>query len=256
MTAAAVKLSAAGFTARFNVFVDAHIRRHKIYIEARLNAEGGRAARAYADGGGEAAAIAAVDDKTYRLILDRIWLSTVPAAGSLVSDMLGKAAEDVFVQAALRWLRNNAGLKIAGMTDTSRREIGKQIRIGVEKGEGTLQIARRIYKTRKSISPERALLIAETEVHAAANYGSLVAAQQDGAPMMKVWRAVGDRRTRPTHAAASGQKVALNAPFTVGTARLEYPGAPGPAEETVNCRCSMVYEAVAAERPRRRRPAA
>lgn len=253
MQAAAVKLSAGGFTAKFNAYVNSAIRRHQPYIEMRLNAEGRRAARAY-ETGGAAAAIAAVDEWTYRVFLDRMWLSTVPGAGSLVTTMLGKRAADVFVHAALRWLRDNAGLKIAGMSDTSRREIGNQIRIGVSKGENQLQIARRIYKTRKSVSPERALLIAQTEIHAAANYGSLIAAQEERSPMMKVWRAMAG--ARPTHAAASGQKVALNESFSVGAAKLPYPGAPGPPAETVNCRCSLTYEAIAAERPRRRRPAA
>lgn len=253
MQAVAVKLSAAGFTAKFTAYVNAAIRRWQPFIEVRLNAEGRRASRAYL-AGGEAAATAEVDDWTYRVILDRIWLSTVPGAGGLVADMLGKAAQDVFVQAALRWLRDNAGLKIAGMSDTSRREIGNQIRIGVSKGENQLQIARRIYKTRKSVSPERALLIAQTEIHAAANYGSLIAAQEEKSPMLKVWHAMAG--ARPTHAAASGQKVALNESFSVGAAKLPYPGAPGPPEETINCRCSLQYEAIAAERPRRRRPAA
>lgn len=246
-------VSAARFTEAMNTLIDRSVARYAPWVETRLNAEGTRAALAY-ERAGEAAAIAEVKDATYRVILDRVWLSVTPRAGELVSEMLAKAAEDIFVESAIRWLRLNAGKRIEGMTETSRREIGNQIRIGVSKGETRQQIADRIVKTRRSVSPERALTIAQTEVHAAANYGSLVAAGEDRSPLKKIWRALAG--ARPTHAAAHGQEQPLSEPFQVGAARLEYPGAPGPPEETINCRCSMVYKEAAVRRRPRRRPAA
>lgn len=245
-------LKASRFTAQFNLYVNRAIVRWEPRASAILIAEGNRAARGYLDQG-EAGALDGVLAPVWRTYLDRVWMSTVPKAGELVSVLLGKAAPDVFVDAAVRYLRQNAGQKVQNITNTSRDEIGNQIRIGVQKGETRTQIAQRITYHRRSITPGRAQTIARTEVHGAANYGSLIAAAEERVPMVKVWQAMGG--ARPTHAAASGQRRALTEPFNVGSALLDHPGAVGPPEETINCRCSMTYEAESAGR-RRRRPAA
>lgn len=50
-----------------------------------------------------------------------------------------------------------------------------------------------------------------------------------------------DHRTRTTHRAADGQRVALASPFIVGGAELMFPGDPsGPPQETIQCRCSLL----------------
>jgi hypothetical protein len=68
--------------------------------------------------------------------------------------------------------------------------------------------------------------------------------------MVKIWLSSGDDRTRETHAAANGQSVKLEGMFVVGEAELSYPGDPhGPAEEVINCRCTVVYEPEAAREP-------
>jgi Phage Mu protein F like protein len=222
----------------------------------RLNAEGWRAADAYKDEGTEQAALAAVVDPPWRAYIDRVWLATVPRAGELVERWLLKAGPpDVFLQATVRWLRLNGAQHVQWITDTSRDEIGNQIRIGVSKGEGRDQIAARIVKHRRSISPERAQVIARTEVHAAANYGSLVAAGEVNVPMKKIW--VARSGARPTHASASGQLRPLADDFTVGGYALAFPGDSSkgaPASITVNCRCVLSYEVE--RRPARPRRAA
>lgn len=65
-------------------------------------------------------------------------------------------------------------------------------------------------------------------------------ATANGKIITKVWRAVGDSKTRPAHSRASGQVVELGKPFLVGGEKLMYPGdwslgaSPG---NTINCRC-------------------
>lgn len=50
-----------------------------------------------------------------------------------------------------------------------------------------------------------------------------------------------DKRTRPTHVEADKQRTLLTSPFTVGGASLQYPGDPrGPAQEVINCRCTLL----------------
>jgi uncharacterized protein with gpF-like domain len=84
--------------------------------------------------------------------------------------------------------------------------------------------------------------IARTEGHTAANVGSDTAARATGAEMVKEWGATDDKRTRPTHAAADGQRVEMDERFQVGDAWLEFPGDPnGPAKEVINCRCVVLY---------------
>lgn len=54
----------------------------------------------------------------------------------------------------------------------------------------------------------------------------------------KRWVAHYDQTTRPSHAEASGQTVALGAEFLVGGFALSMPGDPNaPLQETMNCRC-------------------
>lgn len=72
------------------------------------------------------------------------------------------------------------------------------------------------------------------------NDAMLNAASQSGQDFDKVWVAHMDTRTRPSHFAADGQRVALDASFTVGGHQLEYPGDPvAPPEEKRNCRCRV-----------------
>lgn len=93
----------------------------------------------------------------------------------------------------------------------------------------------------KSFWQTRADRIARTETTGAYNGGSFDAALRTGASV-KRWVAAGDRRVRSSHTRAEGQTVRFQDPFSVGGARLQYPGeVGGPAEETVNCRCTMTF---------------
>jgi hypothetical protein len=71
------------------------------------------------------------------------------------------------------------------------------------------------------------------------------AAQQSGLTLQKEWLATDDAHTRPTHRDADGQTVAMDEPFIVGGAELQYPGDPdGPSQEVVMCRCTPIYSQV------------
>lgn len=96
----------------------------------------------------------------------------------------------------------------------------------------------------------RATMIARTETIGAANAGARGAAAASAQVMgyaegdvVKEWVSTADSRTRETHLEAEGQQVVgMDTPFTVGGAELDVPGDPfGPPEETVNCRCAVVF---------------
>jgi hypothetical protein len=96
----------------------------------------------------------------------------------------------------------------------------------------------------------RAITIARTEALAAynggrfASYVALAKATGGTSAYEKIWLATHDHRTRFTHTATGGgdlQRVPLMEPFTIGGAPMMYPGDPeGPADETINCRCTIL----------------
>jgi hypothetical protein len=91
--------------------------------------------------------------------------------------------------------------------------------------------------------------IARDQSITALNQSQNEAAQQlvdsgaaDPRDITREWDSAGDNRTRETHRDADGQKVGMNEPFILGTARLMYPGDSSlgaPPEETINCRCTV-----------------
>ena len=230
----------------FDTFVDSRAVRWSGRAHAILNAEGKRAAAAY-EASGEGAAIAAVDDAEWLDYLTRLWITTVPDAGKLIEPFIvapAKAITDPLLIAAREWLRLNGAREASMLSNTGRRIVADQIRIGMQKGETNEQIAARIRKKYRSISPERAAAIARTEVHAASNYGSLSAASESEQALDKIWVDTPDNLTRDMHVGAGGQKKPLGSPFRVGGEQLMHPGDTSlgaSAENVVNCRCHLFY---------------
>lgn len=115
---------------------------------------------------------------------------------------------------------------------------------GLKAGESIDELAARI-RAEVAVSEVQARRLARTNVIGATNAGSL--AQVSTMPAeeqpRKVWLATNDARTRLTHRAASGQQRALNEPFTVGGAHLQFPADPlGPDAEIQNCRCTLTWD--------------
>lgn len=162
--------------------------------------------------------------------------------GSAPADVVDALGGPVFDQAARAYMAE-ASNRLAGIGDVAwgeaRRVIHEQMGTGLGR-EDTKQALERTL----SVSEFRADTIARTELGAAANAGvahagdALVAA---GFRVEKEWFAQHDPRTRPTHVAADGQRAPLNGFFTVGGVEMSRPLDPmGPAEEVVNCRCTML----------------
>lgn len=144
------------------------------------------------------------------------------------------------------WLRKNVGKKITGITEASRKKIAAQIAAGVKEGEGVATIAKRISKFYlEDIIPNRALVIARTEVGSAINWMQNYVASSLDVPMEKEWLSLSDERVRDDHRDASGQVQPMDEPFLVGDDELMYPGDPtGSPEEVINCRCTVLHRVV------------
>jgi hypothetical protein len=112
---------------------------------------------------------------------------------------------------------------------------------GLAAGEEIPKIAARV-RDAAGVTEPRARVIARTESHGARNTVNAASVRRVGAAfgvpnaIQRRWQAANDERTRETHRDADGQTVALNEPFTVGRASLDFPGDPsGPPEEVINC---------------------
>jgi F like protein len=137
-------------------------------------------------------------------------------------------------------IRQRAADLVTQVTETTKQQIREAIYEGRLEGESVRQIAKRIEaETFGEIAGSRALTIARTETVGALNAGAFTAAEQSRVMRSKQWLTQGDGRVRDSHAAIDGERVDIGAAFTNG---LRYPHDPmGPAEEVINCRCSLAY---------------
>jgi len=132
--------------------------------------------------------------------------------------------------------------RITNVADTTRQQIVSAVARGFDDGLGQTGVAGYIRDLIPGMSGYRAGMIARTEVHGAANYGSVSAAAETGLRLRKEWISAEDERTRESHALANGQIVAQDDAFDVGGEALMYPGDPeGSAAEVINCRCTTGF---------------
>lgn len=151
-------------------------------------------------------------------------------------------AQFMLIEAMKYLAREVVRQRISGVEMETRQNILRAIARGYVDGLTEEQIAARILEVMPEISKARARVIARTETHGAANYGSIQAAITTGLPMQKEWLAAEDHRTRASHSEADGQTVGIEEGFKVGGSWMFYPGDPeGPAEEVINCRCTLGF---------------
>lgn len=142
------------------------------------------------------------------------------------------------------WLSEYGAKKVKSIVETTRNAIRRILVSGAENHEPPRVIAKRIVDDLGGdIAKRRAETIARTEIGTANSVGSDEAAKITGLTLEKVWNATEDHRTRPDHAAADGQRVGMEASFTLGGVSMKFPRDPdGPANQVINCRCVCTYE--------------
>lgn len=147
----------------------------------------------------------------------------------------------LFRQAMDLFLARYSAEKVTMVTRTTKEIIARELLRGVQNGEGTMKLARRIREAAK-LNTWRAAMIARTETQFAAQYGARSMVETLGLKPDKEWSTVLDGRERPDHAAADGQVVGFDEPFRVGSVSMLHPGdVNAPAEQVVNCRCVVLY---------------
>lgn len=140
---------------------------------------------------------------------------------------------------------------VRNITETTRKDIQKQISLGLETGLSNPQISKNIRKS-TGFSAKRATLIARTETHQAMNYGNQSVAKRLGLKKpVKEWASALDERARSWHVNMNGVQVGIDEPFKIMTPvagggvvekELQYAGdANGGATNVINCRCFVIY---------------
>ena len=199
-----------------------------------------------------AASIMATHRANIKKILDRQYMATFDLFGTRTLEAAQKALAGTrqVTEAAVEYARKHGAVAVTEITGTTQSQAMKIITdataAGLTEGLSEIEIARNIQaqieESSGTLSRLRSRVIARTETHGAMGAANEAAAVATGLPLMKEWVAASGERTRPDHAAASGQKVHLDKPFKVGADSLMYPGDPaGSAKQIVNCRCASVH---------------
>lgn len=140
------------------------------------------------------------------------------------------------------FFENESAGRVSDVTDTTRNKVRKVL----ADSEGMPVSMRATYITTTLNDPDfnrsRALVIARTESTTAANKGAELGNADSDYLTQKSWLSISDRNTRATHMAADGESADENGNFVVGGYLCKYPGDISlPAEEVIQCRCSVLY---------------
>lgn len=161
-----------------------------------------------------------------------------------------------------RFLIEKITFEVAG---TTRDALLRVLTEGVEKGWGIDEMVKRLEEL--PFTRYQAARIVRTEINRAANVGASEGSKSFGFEQNKVWISLHDHRVRGNdpkdradHRGLDGQSVDENDVFRDprNGAELRFPGdIDAPAANTINCRCTVAYEARRDERgrliPKRRR---
>ena len=138
-------------------------------------------------------------------------------------------------------IRTMAATSSSLIVGTTREALQKTLAEGIELGETTSDLVRRIRATVIDAGLARARTIARTEIVRASNAARTEAHRRAGIEK-RSWLATEDGLVRTAHTLLNGDVVAMDEPFKVNGREGMYPGGFGVAELDINCRCSVLAE--------------
>lgn len=149
--------------------------------------------------------------------------------------------------------------RVSGMPESVYRELIGELARAVKDGASPVDRAALVREFLDLDDPKqyerwrrRSQTIARTETNSLINAADLEAGRMEqqltGEEMHKAWVSTMDARTRDSHFKADGQRVPLDAKFTLGGHECDHPGDRAlPAHECINCRCTTLL--LAADEP-------
>ena len=179
-----------------------------------------------------------------RLLIPSYTVTMRDFTSFLLEQMGLKGIKANFSDLTRNFIEREALRKAKGLTKTTKEIITRTISAGNDAAiSGALIAANIVSNVGGDVSKGRAQTIARTETHMAAGYGMHAQASEVQFPVTKTWVAIEDDRTRETHTFVDGTEISQDDYFDVGNDRLLYPGDPdGSAGETINCRCTLIYQ--------------
>lgn len=134
------------------------------------------------------------------------------------------------------WLNEKELALASQINRTTKKRLSLSILEGLNNEETNEQLALRVDAVYGKAKEFRSTVIARTEAGSIANNSALSAYKQVGLET-KIWTAVMDGATRPSHAMLDGEEVPIDKFFSNG---LGFPKDPrGTVEEVVACRCTI-----------------
>lgn len=164
---------------------------------------------------------------------DQTHIKRTKNLNDLVTIWLDKFREYVF---------RDGAEKVTNITTTTKTIIKRIIQKSGNEGLSIPDTSKLLLSEWRSLSKNRSVVIARTEIISASNYGSLTGAQSTGLEIDKFWISTRDGRTREKHLTADGQRVDINANFNVGGESLPYPGGGSIPSNNIQCRCTVGYK--------------
>lgn len=155
-------------------------------------------------------------------------------------------SDDPYLEEILAMTRN----LLVRIPDRVYRDVIKTMATGRDAGEDLMQIRQRVDNILNINGsenwPNRALVIARTEIARFDEAGGLAAArrieQVERSTILKRWDDRDDDKVRRSHARVDNQLRRLGEFFQVGRSAMQQPLDPrGAAQDVVNCRCRLRY---------------
>ncbi len=165
---------------------------------------------------------------------------TQDAGDAALDDLKLSVAFDVSDPRVTRFIEGRTQRFAQAVNETTWSALKDSLAEGIDAGEALDDLVARVEQVMDGRIRSSGETIARTEVIGASNGGTLEAWRQSGVVDQKEWVAELDDRTRDTHRDAHGQQVGLDEDFQVGDATGPGPGLMDLAEESINCRCTLV----------------
>jgi hypothetical protein len=184
-------------------------------------------------------------------LLNQLYKSIGPSWAKVVMANTEKAGGMGFNEEIIALMQEYFGIDLLNfaelMTSYSRDIISSVLVNAAQQGWGFDMITEQLLK-HPEFNRMRAMRIARTETVTAANTAAVIYAKKSNLVLDKIWIAVKDKRTRHSHKNVDGSVVNYDLPFNVDGTQMMQPGArtqpnglPVPAQETVNCRCTVAF---------------
>ena len=174
-------------------------------------------------------------DEALAAVLNPVWEEAFQAGARSMEDAFGIKA--LQAPRLTDYLRQYGLERVKGINATTRDKLASSLADGLEAGESTAQLVKRVQEHMPKVQAERAASIALSEAHTSLQAGSFEQMKYGGV-RTKTWMDAGDSDVRDSHRNIYPKTIPIHERFSNG---LLYPGEPGAdPSEVCNCRCDLL----------------